>query len=405
MSDRAAPARNGFDDGLATTLLVCLVYPIGPAATILMPMIVGGLVDGYGFSEQQAGNVAAAEGMGLVVASVVATLWIRRVSWTRALLGSFAAYAAINLASVGIAGHDALLAVRFLAGAAGGNLFAVTVAALGDNRAPDRAFGLAQAVQGVMMLAGFLAAPALLAAGGVGALYGFLAGLSALTLVALRGFPAADRHGAPGAGAPAGGAGHAGLIWFGLAASVAYFVAVFGFWGFVERIGQAGGLPPETIGLALGASQVSGIAGGLAAAAASDRYGRYGPLLLVLAGQSAAVFAVAGEFGVAAYFFSAGAFQALFIVAVSYQMGAIALLDTRGRFLVLMTAAQGLGAAIGPAVAAGLIGPGDDYGGIVRMAAALVLASTLAFLWIIRASRDSRLDSPGGPTNPERAGI
>ena len=40
-------------------------------------------------------------------------------------------------------------------------------------------------------------------------------------------------------------------------------------------------------------------------------------------------------------------FQALFIVAVSYQMGAIAVLDIKGRFLVMMTAAQGLGAAIG----------------------------------------------------------
>lgn len=375
-----------FDDGLAGTLLVCLVYPIGPAATILMPMIVGGLIDGYGYDGQQAGNVAAAEGMGLVVASVLATFWIRRVAWTRALLASVLLYAGLNVASMGIEGYGALLAVRFLAGAAGGNLFAVTVAALGDNRAPDRAFGLAQAVQGVMMLAGFLAAPSLLAAGGVGAMYGFLAALSAIVLVALPRYPAAGRLGAGGPGPAAQGPRHHGLIWFGLGASVAYFVGVFGFWGFIERIGQSAGLSPETIGLALGLSQVTGIAGGLAAAAASDRFGRYLPLVIVLAGQWAAVFAVLGEFGVTAYFFCAGAFQALFIVAVSYQMGAIALLDTRGRFLVLMTAAQGLGAAIGPAVAAGLIGPGEDYGGIVRMAAGLVLASTLAFLWIIRRS-------------------
>ena len=34
-----------------------------------MPMLVGGMIDDLGFSEQQAGYVAAVEGMGLVVAS------------------------------------------------------------------------------------------------------------------------------------------------------------------------------------------------------------------------------------------------------------------------------------------------------------------------------------------------
>lgn len=374
----------GFDDGLAATLLVCVVYPVGPAATILMPMIVGGLIDGYGYSEQQAGNIAALEGLGLVVASFAATVWIRRVSWVRAVLAGILAYAALNVVSTTVTDYTSLLALRFLAGIAGGNLFAVTVAALGDNRAPDRAFGLAQAVQGAMMLAAFLAAPALLARWQVGALYLMLALAALAMLPVLLRFPAAGRLRAQ---AVAGGAAvepHTALIWLGLGASVLYFISVFGFWGFAERIGQAAGLPAATIGLALGVSQVTAIAGALTAAAASDRYGRYGPLLLVWLGQSAALWLVAGSFDATAYFVSTGLFQALFIVAVSYQMGAIAALDLRGRFLVMMTAAQGLGAAIGPAVAATLIGEADGYGRVIVLAAALLAASTLAFLFILR---------------------
>ena len=87
------------------------------------------------------------------------------------------------------------------------------------------------------------------------------------------------------------------------------------------------------------------------------------------------------------FFLSTGAFQALFIVGVSYQMGAIAELDVRGRFLVMMTAAQGLGAAFGPALAAGLIRDGNDYSGIMQMAAVLCLVSTLLFLFIIYRGR------------------
>ncbi|MBL8199742.1 MAG: MFS transporter [Chromatiales bacterium] len=379
---RVPPA---FDDRLPTTLLFSLLYPIGPAAIVLMPMIVGGLIDSYAYSDQQAANIAALEGMGLVVSSVVAALWIRRVSWVRALLLAFLAYGALNAVSANLAAYEPLLVVRFLTGLAGGSLFAVSVAALGDNREPDRAFGLAQAVQGVLMLAAFAASPSLLEAWGVRSLYYLLGVASFLMLVTVRWLPDRGRvriAAATGAEGPR----HTGLIWLGLAASVIFFVNVFGFWAFVERIGQAAGLPAGTIGLALGVSQVLAIAGALAAAWASDRYGRYWPLLIVLAGQALALFWLLGRFGPVAYFVATGAYQALFIVAVSYQMGAIAKLDVRGRYLVMMTAAQGLGAAIGPAVAASLI-RGDDYDGILVLAALACLVSTLVFLYIIWRSQ------------------
>jgi MFS family permease len=380
-------SRREFDDGWGTTLLASLLYPVGPAAIVLMPMIVGGLIDTYGFSEQEAANIAALEGMGLVVSSVLAALWIRKVSWVGALVAAFLAYAALNAVSANLAGYAPLLVARFLTGLAGGSLFAVSVAALGDNREPDRAFGLAQAVQGVLMLGAFSAAPWLLGSWGVGALYYLLGGAALLMLATAWWFPARGRVRAPSVAGAGQGARHTGLIWLGLIASVIFFVNVFGFWAFVERIGQEAKLPAETIGLALGLSQVVAIAGALAAAWASDRFGRYWPLLIVLVGQCWALLAVLGDFSPAAYFLSTGAFQALFIVGVSYQMGAIARLDVRGRFLVMMTAAQGLGSAIGPALAASLIGAGNDYDGVMRMAALACFVSTLLFLFIVWRSR------------------
>jgi predicted MFS family arabinose efflux permease len=377
-----------FDDRLTTTLLVCIVYPIGPAAIILMPMIIGGLIDDYRFTEQQAGNIAALEGLGLVVASVLAALWIRQTSWITGLTVAFLAYALLNLVSAGLDGYTLLLGVRFLTGLAGGSLFAITVAALGDNREPDRAFGLAQAVQGMMMLAAFLAAPYLLEAWNVGALYVMLSAASLLMMVTLRWFPAQGRPRVHATVGHSGVTSQTGLIWLGLVASVVFFVNVFGFWAFVERIGQAAQLSAETVGLALGFSQVAAIAGALAAAWASDRHGRYLPLVIVLVGQVVAVTALNRRFGAATYFVATGMFQALFIVAVSYQMGAIAKLDTHGRFLVTMTGAQGLGAAIGPALAATLIGAGDDYRGVIGMAALCCVLSSLLFLFIVYRSRN-----------------
>lgn len=385
------PASHAPDAKSSGMLLSCLLYPVGPAALILMPMIVGGLIDSYGFSEQQAGNIAALEGLGLVFASILAAAWIRRVSWVKALAVSFAAYAALNVVSANIQDYLPLMVLRCLTGLAGGSVFAVTVAALGDDREPDRAFGLAQAVQGVMMLGGFLAAPWLVQRWGVSAMYYMLAGASLLMMPTLSRFPPAGRVRAAAAAGDPLQASHTGLIWMGLIASVVFFVNVFGFWAFVERVGQAGGLPAQTIALALGASQVMAIVGALAAAWASDRYGRYLPLLIVFIGQAAALFAVLGDFGAAAFFVSTGLFQALFIVGVSYQMGAVAKLDIHGRYLVTMTAAQGLGGALGPALAATLIREGGDYSRIMPMAALLCLFGTLMFLFIVW--RSAKIDA------------
>jgi DHA1 family inner membrane transport protein len=380
--------KNSFDHRLPTTLLISAVYPLGPAAIILMPMILGGLIDSYGFTEQQAANIASMEGLGLVAASVFAAVWIRRLSWVRALFFAFLLYAGLNVISANLDAYEPLLATRFLTGLAGGSLFSVTIAALGDNREPDRAFGFAQAVQGVMMLAGFSAAPYLLQAWNVRALYYMLAAASIVMMLTLLRFPAQGEIRVAMPGDLRRQRSNDMLIWLGLGASIIFFVNVFGFWAFVERIGQAGQLPPSTIGLALGISQVMAIAGALAAAMASDRYGRYWPMLIVLIGQSGALFVLMGKFGAAAYFASTGAFQALFIVAVSYQMGAIAKLDVKGRYLVMMTAAQGLGAAFGPAIAAALIGENNDYSGVLQLAVLCCFASTLAFMLIVFRSRN-----------------
>lgn len=371
-------------------LLACFLYPVGPAAIILMPMIVGGLIDSYQFSEQQAGNIAALEGLGLMLASILAAAWIRRVSWVKAMVVAFLAYALLNIISANVDSYMLLLMLRCLTGLAGGSVLAVTVAALGDQREPDRAFGLAQAVQGVMMLGAFLAAPWLVQKWNVSALFYMLAAASLLMMLTLSRFPAAGRIRAATADTQSQSS-HAGLIWLGLGASVVFFINVFGFWAFVERIGQTAGLSAQTVALALGISQVMAIVGALAAAWASDRYGRYLPLIIVFIGQSVALYAVLGDFGSAAFFVSAGLFQALFIVGVSYQMGAIAKLDIQGRFLVTMTAAQGLGAALGPALAATLIGEGGDYSRIIPMAALLCLFSTLIFLFIVW--RSAKIDA------------
>jgi len=381
--------RNQFDDGIPTTVLISVLYPLGPAAIILSPMIVGGVVDGYGFSEQQAGLIASLEGMGLVIASIVASLWVRKFSWLKVLLYGLLVTAGLNLVSANLNEFTPLVVTRFIAGFMGGSVFAVVVVALGDNRQPDRAFGIAQVIQGAMMFAAFAAAPVLIQAMGVKGIFYLLAAASLLMMLTLLRFPDHGVDHTKLARSTAIAEGNTILIWFGLFASFAFFINIFGFWAFIERIGQAAQLSPGSIGLALGISQIAAIGGAMAAALASDRFGRIKPLLIVFVGQCWALWALVGQFGVVTFFIGAGLFQALFMLGVSFQMGAIAKIDIKGKFLVLMTAAQGLGAAFGPSLAAALIREGDDYSGINLMAAISCLISTLLFFVIIRRSHQA----------------
>jgi predicted MFS family arabinose efflux permease len=351
-----------------------------------MPLLVGGMIDDLGFSEQQAGYVAAIEGAGLVLASLVTALWIRKVSWTKALAVAFIATALINIVSANLVEFLPFLLLRFLAGFSAGTIFALTVAALGDNREPDRAFGIAQIVQGAMMFVAFAGGAYILAHWSVSELYYMLAAASLLMLLTLVRYPSQGAQRVVPHGVAGDTPNYTRLIWVGLIASLLFFTSIFGFWAYIERVAQVAGLSIETIGLALGISQFAAIIGASAAAIASDRYGRTTPLVLVLVWQMLVLWLLVGQFTPMIFYIGAGLFQALFVVANSYQLGVISKIDIRGNFLVLVTGFQGLGAAVGPGIAASLIDHGD-YSRINQMAGAFCFVSILMFFFIIYRTR------------------
>ena len=383
---------DGIDHSLRQTTLISAIYPVGPAAIILMPLIVGGLVDSYGFSEQQAGVIATGEGIGLVLGLLTAALWVRSVTWRLALLVGLTTYAALNFGSPLVDGHAGILVLRFLSGFVGGGVFAIVVAALGDNREPDRAFGIAQAVQGLVMGALFAWAPSLMSESGINSLFYLMAILALTTMIFVPQFP--RRGVVDAAPVPADSAGDLPssapiLLYLGLFGGFAYYLAVFGFWGFIERMGIRAGLEESTIGYALGISQLAAICGALLAAGAAQRFGRFLPLLIALVGQLWVLWVLVGQFSAWAFYAGACAYQGLYVMATSYQLGVIAHLDSKGKFIVVMTALQGLGAALGPSIAAALIDDGA-YSGINAAAALTLTASLGLFLVLARAGNGHR---------------
>jgi predicted MFS family arabinose efflux permease len=72
---------------------------IGVLTFIIQPGIVQGIVATFGFTEQQAGWVAAAEMGGLAVAAGILALWTDRINWHRTLRNGAPLAAGADLAS------------------------------------------------------------------------------------------------------------------------------------------------------------------------------------------------------------------------------------------------------------------------------------------------------------------
>ena len=108
--------------------------------------------------------------------------------------------------------------------------------------------------------------------------------------------------------------------------------------------------------------------------------------MIAMLGQMLVLWLLLGQFSSLSFYIGVGLFQALFVMANSYQLGVIAKIDVKGHFLVLVTGFQGLGAAVGAAVAASLIQEGD-YSQLNAMAGLLCIISILIFFFIIYRTR------------------
>ena len=374
-----------FNHGLAQTILISIVYPLGPAALILMPLIVGGVIDDYGYSEKQAGFIASLETFGMVGGMLVSALWVRKYSWTRCLLIGLLVYAGLNIISASFSVYPVLASMRIAVGFTAGSIFAIVCAAMGDNREPDRAFGIGQGVQGIMMASIFASAPLFLEGRNVGAVFYVLAGLALAMLLCLPKFPCSGiEHDESGTKTDKS---HKLLIWAGLLGGTLYYISIFGFWGFVERIGVNAGLDADTINYALSLSLVAAIVGGFVAAIAANRFGRTLPLVVVLLGQLFALFVLLGDFSESIYFIATSMYQFLYIVATCYLLGVIASMDTNGKYVVMMNAFLGIGASIGPALAAFMI-TDKGYSGINIMSMVGIVLCIGIFLFIISRTRN-----------------
>jgi predicted MFS family arabinose efflux permease len=361
-----------------TLFALSLVNSCGAASLLLAPVIVGGLVSTLGFSGQQAGYIISSELAGLALAAIPAALWLSRFNWQRVLYVMLVVLIAGNFLTSTLTDYSAFLIVRFITGFTAGLSLAVSMSVINLTRDPDRKLGFWFSVQLLLTVVGLALLPGFILSFGIGGIYALLAAFQFCLLFVVRFVPAGgvvEQSAQSVSDKPV-----LLLALLGFVSIFLFEVAIMGLWTYYERIGNAGGLPAQSIAYALSIGTFVGFLGSLAAAGLSTRFGRLVPITIGISVAIVSILILNMDFSLILFVLSASAFCFAWYFSLPFLMAAIANIDASGRLLIFVNFVTGAGLTIGPAVAAKLQTE-DSYEPIIWMG---VIALVLSFLLMIR---------------------
>jgi predicted MFS family arabinose efflux permease len=369
----------------AAIISVTALGVIGSIVFLLLPMLIGAFTENLSLGTSQVGLLGSADMTGMFVAAIVATFWVRSCNWRVIAAVACGLLIVCHLASGLIQGFAPLLLIRLLAGFAGGSLMSIALTSLGDSRHPDRYFALFVAAQLTLGGIGLWLFPGLLMQFGLRGVFG---GLALVVFASALMIPFIPRQGCKRAAPGNSGHKHNGrTLRPGVMALLACFIfnmGIMAVWAYLERMGDAAGLPGDFIGRTLGLSLVAALVGALMAAGFENRFGRVAPLLVTLVVQAIALLLLASDLSPGSFMLGVMLFAFGWNFPVAYQLAITVTIDVSGRLVVLFLSAVKLGYAVAPIIAAQLLWFDLGFSPVLGLAAFCFLASTVIFVSLTR---------------------
>jgi predicted MFS family arabinose efflux permease len=359
----------------AVIAVAAILTAVGIVFFNAMPLVLGTAAEQLGFNNQQIGFIASSFMAGFTSMSVVLIVVVRRLNW-RYSCAFFAILQAVSFVVATQTGHlGTLLGILFVAGLAGGGLFGIATISLVDTHYPDRNIGIGTFAQVSMPALIVLLLPiAVIPKWGFGGLMVTLALLPAVTLVLLpwvvrRSNKVEKAHSNSGAQI------QSAAVFPALAGALIFHTAAAATWAFYERVGDANGVAPETVGAVLSVALLASGAGSLVPVFLHARTGRLVPILAaaILQLGSLASLIVAPE---ASYLVAGPIFMFAWTVSIIFQLGNVAALDISGRYSVAIPAVVGVAAIIGPTLGGALVSD-NDFSRLLLAACVLIVLSVL----------------------------
>lgn len=364
--------------GMPARIFLAFLATAGLFYINILPTIVDGLIQALGFSNQQAGAVAAANIYGAATGALLIVFLIKHINWRFASLLFLLVLIGIDLTSIFVSSPTALIAIRFLDGFVGGMLVGTGFSVIARTVQPDRTFGVLLFVQYGLGGVGVMFIPGMVPEYGTSILFLSLIAFSTATLLMLPFLPAYEvEKPAHNAGKP-----HA-IRWLPLCLTLAalflFQAANNGLYAYIIGLGEFYGMPKDFITTTLGISAWLGAAGALLVILISDRLGYFKSLLLGIGLTTVANWAL--QFSdIPLVFFTANVLVGItWAFSISYLLGLASRFDATGQMAALGGFASKMGLASGPAVAAMIMGK-DDYQLIIWVAVGALLLCALTII-------------------------
>jgi len=373
-------------DATKSIVAVIVLAVIGPCMFILQPAYVQGLVEYMSYSEEQAGLIASAEMFGLAAMAVFLNFILGRFNWRLMTVVFLLVSAAGNFLSVGVADANSLMAVRFFTGLGSGGLIAITFIMMGLTQRAERNMGYIITAVLTYGALGLLVMPSAFHWAGLEGVQIFFGLFSALGLLFVVHLPVSHQL---DESANDSSPEYPKVTKFvALSGVLAYNLAIGIVWVYMFLVGIEAGISEQSVANALTVSQFLGIAGAMTAVIFEVRFGRILPMMIGIFGGALGIAFILGTPTLLLYTAGVCLFNFLWNLTMPYLMATLAGYDSKGKVVAMGVALQMLGYALGPAVAASLLGAGG-YDLINSIAIGLFVFSALLLAPGLRAQARS----------------
>jgi DHA1 family inner membrane transport protein len=320
-----------------------------------MPLLLGVLSSGYGFSDSQLGALGSAYSVGATLVALTSVVWMRGM-FLRLPAMLFLILGLTALASIAfMRSYPLALATFLLAGIGLGGVYSLMITLLSRTTNPNRSFGFQWglgSLPGVLLL---YAIPSFITVtGGVHPAFELIVAANLLLGFAAIFLP--DRLkpvlNAIGRGRPAGFSADMGVsVWIALFGLCAFYLGITGGWSFLGRVATESGLTTQYAGtiLAIGTAASSAVA--FVAGRIGDLGARRASMTAAIAAMLVGLTLIAfwpTRFG---YAIGTIVFIGLATYVLTFGTGIISMLDKGGHASGLPAAALGAGSILGPAIA------------------------------------------------------
>jgi len=328
---------------------------------LVLPAMVGVLVDEAGMSEPFAGWVASVNFFGGALIALLMALRIHRLDLRRiAAIGLSLSILADTLSAFVATPNAGFLLLRFGTGLAAGAAHIAALAAFARHEEVERGYGLFVTLQFIVSGLGLYVLPVYASELGVNGMYLMFALLGLLSLTLIRSLPGkavklqANPQQKSELTVLLSFVTIVAILGYGLfeAANTAQFT-------YVERFGISIDLSQRQIGTALMIASLIGIPGAFTIVVIGHRFGRLGPLAFGLGTAMAGLLMLIGGNGFAWYFAGSCCLGFSWAFCLPYIQSLMAALDPNGSAIAAGSSAATIGGAAGPGLAALIVGSGN----------------------------------------------